>query len=233
MLVRGRAPKTGSASVVVLHIPTGFPPLDQALGIGGFPTGTIVELTDQGTSGKTMLALKFLARARGNGGRVGYVDQAHYFDPDEPLLLNTLRADVHSRLIHPPYVVDRLMRLLRRRWLHLALDGGLRLWLNVHYTVRARLSSAEAPSNDELGLTQHAGVVWIDHATAMPIAKDYDGDYFLLTSATDCLRLTAEIESWRERPVAEVVKVKERLTSPRTESTWRAPRWTTPNRADD
>jgi hypothetical protein len=54
----------------------------------------------------------------------------------------------------------------------------------------------------------------MSHATAMQVAGDFDGDYFLLTSATDCPHLTAEIQSWRERPVAEVVKVKERLASP-------------------
>ncbi len=34
------------------------------------------------TSGKTTLALKFLAQAQAAGGQVGYVDQALYFDPD-------------------------------------------------------------------------------------------------------------------------------------------------------
>jgi recombination protein RecA len=66
----------------VPHIPTGFPALDRALGAGGLPKGKICELVGPATSGKTTLALKFLARAQEAGGQVAYVDQALYFDPD-------------------------------------------------------------------------------------------------------------------------------------------------------
>lgn len=64
------------------HIPTGFPDLDRALGIGGLPRGRMCELVGPATSGKTTLALKFLAQAQAGGGQVAYVDQALYFDPD-------------------------------------------------------------------------------------------------------------------------------------------------------
>jgi recombination protein RecA len=64
------------------RIPTGFLRLDQALGIGGLPKGRICELVGPATSGKTTLALKFLAQAQRNGGQVGYIDQALYFDAD-------------------------------------------------------------------------------------------------------------------------------------------------------
>ena len=66
----------------VPHIPTGFPALDRALGTGGLPKGKICELVGPATSGKTTLALKFLARAQAAGGQVAYADQALYFDPD-------------------------------------------------------------------------------------------------------------------------------------------------------
>jgi recombination protein RecA len=77
-LVKGKPAKT----VAVPHIPTGFPRLDRALGIGGLPKGKVCEILGPATSGKTTLALKFLAQAQANGGQVGYVDQALYFDPD-------------------------------------------------------------------------------------------------------------------------------------------------------
>jgi RecA/RadA recombinase len=48
----------------VPHIPTGFPALDRALGIGGLPQGKVSELLGLATSGKTTLALKFLAQAQ-------------------------------------------------------------------------------------------------------------------------------------------------------------------------
>ena len=66
----------------VPHISTGFPDLDRALGSGGLPKGKICELVGPATSGKTTLALKFLAQAQKAGGQVAYVDQALYFDPD-------------------------------------------------------------------------------------------------------------------------------------------------------
>jgi recombination protein RecA len=80
-LVRGRS-AARSAPVVPPHIPTGFPRLDRVLGIGGLPKGRVCEVLGPATSGKTTLALKFLAQAQRDGGQVGYIDQALYFDPD-------------------------------------------------------------------------------------------------------------------------------------------------------
>ena len=77
-LVKGKP----ASAARVPHISTGFPALDRALGIGGLPKGKICELMGPATSGKTTLALKFLAQAQAAGGQVAYVDQALYFDPD-------------------------------------------------------------------------------------------------------------------------------------------------------
>ncbi len=83
-----RALVKGKPASAVPHIPTGFPALDRVLGIGGLPRGRVCELVGPATSGKTTLALKFLAQAQMGGGQqvarqhVGYVDQALYFDPD-------------------------------------------------------------------------------------------------------------------------------------------------------
>jgi recombination protein RecA len=78
-LVKG---KSASSASDVPNIPTGFPVLDRALGIGGLPKGRMCELVGPATSGKTTLAVKFLAQAQTGGGQVAYVDQALYFDPD-------------------------------------------------------------------------------------------------------------------------------------------------------
>ena len=77
-LVKGKP----ASAARVPHIATGFPALDRALGIGGLPKGKICELVGPATSGKTTLALKFLAQAQAAGEQVAYVDQALYFDPD-------------------------------------------------------------------------------------------------------------------------------------------------------
>jgi recombination protein RecA len=85
-LVKGKPPsavgRAASSVGDVPHIPTGFPSLDRALGIGGLPKGKVCEILGPATSGKTTLALKFLAQAQAGGGQVAYVDQALYFDPD-------------------------------------------------------------------------------------------------------------------------------------------------------
>jgi recombination protein RecA len=77
-LLKGKS----SSATGVPHIPTSFSSLDRALGIGGLPMGKMCELVGPATSGKTTLALKFLAQAQAGGGQVAYVDQALYFDPD-------------------------------------------------------------------------------------------------------------------------------------------------------
>jgi recombination protein RecA len=81
-LIKGSPATATGAGAAVPHIPTGFPALDRALGIGGLPKGKMCELVGPATSGKTTLALKFLAQAQTAGGQVAYVDQALYFDPD-------------------------------------------------------------------------------------------------------------------------------------------------------
>jgi RecA/RadA recombinase len=55
-------------------ISAGFPNLDAALGIGGFPRGRLTELLGMATSGKTTIALRALALAQAQGDRVGYID---------------------------------------------------------------------------------------------------------------------------------------------------------------
>jgi recombination protein RecA len=80
-LIKGK-PTTATRSSTIPHIPTGFARLDRALGTGGLPKGKVCEVLGPATSGKTTLALKFLAQAQAGGSQVGYIDQALYFDPD-------------------------------------------------------------------------------------------------------------------------------------------------------
>jgi len=81
-LFQGTPATTRGDPAAVPVISTGFPALDRVLGIGGLPRGKICELVGPATSGKTTLALKFLAEAQTGGGEVVYIDQALYFDPD-------------------------------------------------------------------------------------------------------------------------------------------------------
>lgn len=99
-LVKGKPPAATGGATVIPHIPTGFPPLDRALGIGGLPKGKLSELVGPATSGKTTLALKFLAQAQAEGGQVGYIDQARYFDPD---YAHRCDLDLSRLLVGRPY----------------------------------------------------------------------------------------------------------------------------------
>lgn len=62
-------------------IPSGFPELDIALGIGGIPRGRISEFIAAPTSGMTTLALNIVAQVQMIGGTAVYIDLDRTFDP--------------------------------------------------------------------------------------------------------------------------------------------------------
>ncbi len=61
-------------------IPTGSFGLDQAVGIGGFPRGRVVEIFGPESSGKTTLALHAIAEAQKAGGVAAFIDAEHALD---------------------------------------------------------------------------------------------------------------------------------------------------------
>ena len=65
----------------VAVIPTGNLLIDQALGIGGFPRGRIVEVYGPESSGKTTLTLTVIAQAQKMGGLAAFIDVEHALDP--------------------------------------------------------------------------------------------------------------------------------------------------------
>ena len=62
-------------------IPSGSILLDEALGIGGYPRGRIIEIYGPESSGKTTLALHAVAEAQKLGGIAAFVDAEHALDP--------------------------------------------------------------------------------------------------------------------------------------------------------
>ncbi len=54
--------------------------LDQAMGIGGYPRGRIVEIFGPESSGKTTLTLHAIAEAQKAGGIAAFIDAEHAFD---------------------------------------------------------------------------------------------------------------------------------------------------------
>ncbi len=71
-----------SKKVNVDAIPTGSIGLDDALGIGGFPRGRIIEIFGPESSGKTTLSLHAVAEAQKMKGICAFIDAEHAMDPD-------------------------------------------------------------------------------------------------------------------------------------------------------
>lgn len=65
----------------VESISTGSILIDQAIGIGGFPCGRIVEIYGPEASGKTTLAMHVIVQAQKNGGICAFIDAEHALDP--------------------------------------------------------------------------------------------------------------------------------------------------------
>ena len=55
--------------------------LDEALGLGGYPKGRIIEIYGPESSGKTTLALHAIAEAQKAGGVAAFIDAEHALDP--------------------------------------------------------------------------------------------------------------------------------------------------------
>lgn len=62
-------------------IPSGSILLDEALGIGGYPRGRIIEMYGPESSGKTTLALHAIAEAQKLRGIAAFIDAEHALDP--------------------------------------------------------------------------------------------------------------------------------------------------------
>jgi recombination protein RecA len=62
-------------------IPSGSILLDEALGVGGYPKGRIIEIYGPESSGKTTLALHAIAEAQKAGGIAAFIDAEHALDP--------------------------------------------------------------------------------------------------------------------------------------------------------
>ncbi len=62
-------------------IPSGSILLDEALGVGGYPRGRIIEIYGPESSGKTTLALHAIAEAQKKGGIAAFIDAEHALDP--------------------------------------------------------------------------------------------------------------------------------------------------------
>ena len=80
---KGAVMKLGDNAAIenIEVISTGSIGVDNALGVGGFPKGRIVEIYGPESSGKTTLAIHAIAESQKKGGIAAFIDAEHAFDP--------------------------------------------------------------------------------------------------------------------------------------------------------
>ncbi len=97
---KGTIMKMGDKAIAdVPSISSGSIVLDQALGIGGYPRGRVIEIFGPESSGKTTLAIHAIAEAQKSGGIAAFVDAENAFDR---FYAKNLGVDVENLLISQP-----------------------------------------------------------------------------------------------------------------------------------
>ncbi len=89
-------------------IPTGAIALDLALGVGGLPTGRIIEIYGPEASGKTTLALSVVAEAQKRGGQAAFVDAEHALDP---VRAETIGVNLDDLLLSQPDTGEQALEI--------------------------------------------------------------------------------------------------------------------------
>jgi len=97
---KGSIMRLGDEAITEIDvIPTGSLGLDYALGVGGVPRGRVAEIYGPESSGKTTLAIHFIAEAQKRGGIAAFIDAEHAFDAS---YARALGVDVDNLLISQP-----------------------------------------------------------------------------------------------------------------------------------
>ena len=79
---KGAIMKLGEKGVKNIDVvSSGSIALDQALGVGGYPKGRIIEVFGPESSGKTTIALHAIAEVQKTGGKAAFIDAEHALDP--------------------------------------------------------------------------------------------------------------------------------------------------------
>ena len=97
---KGSIMKMGEENIEEIEvIPTGSIGLNNALGVGGYPRGRIIEIYGPESSGKTTLAIHAIAEAQKAGGIAAFIDAEHAFDS---FYAQKLGVDIDNLLISQP-----------------------------------------------------------------------------------------------------------------------------------
>ena len=85
--------------------------INQALGIGGYPRGRIIEIYGPESSGKTTLALHAIAEAQKKGGRAAFVDAEHSIDP---IYARNLGVNIDELILSQPDCGEQALEIVEK-----------------------------------------------------------------------------------------------------------------------
>ena len=106
---KGSIMKLGDSQALDIEaISTGSLGIDIALGIGGLPTGRIVEIYGPESSGKTTLTLQVIASAQREGKTCAFVDAEHALDP---VYAERLGVNVDDLLVSQPDTGEQALEI--------------------------------------------------------------------------------------------------------------------------
>ncbi len=94
--------------------------LDEALGIGGYPRGRIIEIFGPESSGKTTLTLQAIAEVQKEGGIAAFIDAEHALDP---VYAKALGVNVSELWLSQPDTGEQALEIAE----HLIRSGGIDL----------------------------------------------------------------------------------------------------------
>lgn len=117
--------------------------LDEALGVGGYPRGRIIEIFGPESSGKTTLALHAIAECQKKGGQAAFIDAEHAIDP---VYAKNLGIDIDELILSQPDNGEQALEIVAM----LAESGTIDLV--IVDSVAALVPEAEL--NGEMGDTQ-------------------------------------------------------------------------------
>ena len=83
--------------------------IDQALGVGGYPKGRIIEIFGPESSGKTTIALHAIASVQKNGGKAAFIDAEHALDP---IYAKKLGVDTDELLLSQPDTGEQALEIV-------------------------------------------------------------------------------------------------------------------------
>lgn len=82
--------------------------IDQALGVGGYPKGRIIEIFGPESSGKTTIALHAISEVQKTGGRAAFIDAEHALDP---VYAKKLGVDIDELLLSQPDTGEQALEI--------------------------------------------------------------------------------------------------------------------------